>query len=266
MKVVHLSDLHIGLGTVMGSNPVEHLRSVLTHVTQFHADASRYVITGDLVDRGDEQSYRLLRTLLEEFGLTGHRSPKLLIGNHDARPQFLSVFPETPCDDNGFIQSVDETEQGWFVYLDTHQPDTDAGHYCAQRFEWLDGVLDRATAQKQAVWLFMHHNPVPVHVVSSDNVGLTQSAQFKALIAKYSSTIRHVFFGHCHFTLSGSVHGVPLAAPRSIHESLWPYLEGQVARFAAAPLERNYNVCFIESDTTIIHTVDFEKFGCIRFI
>lgn len=250
----------------MGSNPVEHLRSVLTHVTRFHSDATRYVITGDLVDRGDEESYRLLRSLLEAFGLTEHLAPKLLIGNHDARPEFLSVFPETPCDDNGFIQSVDETELGWFVYLDTHQPGTNAGHYCAQRFRWLEGVLEKAATRTHAVWLFMHHNPVPVHVVSSDSIGLTQSGQFKALIAEHASTIRHIFFGHCHFTLSGTVHGVPLAAPRSIHESLWPYLEGREARFATGPLERNYNVCFIESDSTIIHTVDFEKHGCIRFL
>ena len=266
MKVIHLSDLHIGIGSVMGSNPVEHLRSVFSHVTRFHADASRYIITGDLVDQGDEESYRLLRTLLEEYGLTGHRAPRLLIGNHDARSQFVSVFPETPCDENGFIQSVDETEQGWFVYLDTHQPGSDAGHYCAQRFRWLESVLERATARKQAVWLFMHHNPVPVHVTSSDQIGLTQSAQFKALIAEHSSIIRHIFFGHCHFTLSGTVHGVPLAAPRSVHESLWPYLEGQEARFATGPLERNYNVCFIETDTTIIHTVDYEKYENIRLL
>lgn len=266
MKVVHLSDLHLGIGSVMGSNPVEHLRSVLTHVTRFHADASRYVITGDLVDRGDAESYRLLRSLLEEFELTGHRAPRLLIGNHDARPQFRSVFPETSCDENGFVQSVDETEQGWFVYLDTHQPDLDAGYYCAQRFRWLEGVLESATAQNQHVWLFMHHNPVPVHVVSSDNIGLTQTTQFKALIAKHVSTIRHIFFGHCHFTLSGTLHGVPLAAPRSIHEALWPYLEGPETRFATGPLERNYNVCFIETDTTIIHTVDYEKYSRIRLL
>ncbi|ASJ73763.1 metallophosphoesterase [Granulosicoccus antarcticus] len=266
MKVVHLSDLHIGPGIVMGSNPVEHLRCVLTHVTKFHDDACRYVITGDLVDQGDEQSYRLLRALLEEFGLTGERAPRLLIGNHDARPQFLSVFPETPCDQNGFVQSVDETPLGWFVYLDTHQPGTDAGHYCTQRFEWLQGVLDRATAEKQPVWLFMHHNPVPVHVTSSDSIGLVQTAQFKQLIARYASTLRHIFFGHCHFTLSGTVQGVPLAAPRSIHESLWPYLEGEQARFATGPLERNYNVCFIEPDTTIIHTVDYEKYDRIRLL
>jgi 3',5'-cyclic AMP phosphodiesterase CpdA len=266
MKVVHLSDLHIGPELVMGSDPVVHLRSVLKHVSRYHEDAARYVITGDLVDRGDVESYRLLRSLLEEFGLTGQRAPRLLIGNHDSRPQFLSVFPETPCDDHGFVQSVDETPLGWFVYLDTHQPQTNAGHYCAWRFTWLESVLEKAVTERQPVWIFMHHNPVPVHVVSSDTIGLIQTDQFKALIGQYASAIRHIFFGHCHFTLSGTVHGVPLAAPRSTHEALWPYLDGREARFATGPLERNYNVCLIETDTTIIHTVDFEKQDLIRFL
>lgn len=266
MKVVHLSDLHVGPGLVMGSNPVDHLRKVLTHVTRFHADASRIVITGDLVDKGDEPSYRVLLAVLEEFGLTGTQAPRFLIGNHDARAPFLSVFPEVACDENGFVQSVDETELGLFVYLDTHQPGTDAGHYCVERFEWLEQVLQRAAADCQCVWLFMHHNPVPVHVASSDSIGLTQTDQFKALVGQYASVIRYIFFGHCHFTLSGTVHGVPLAAPRSVHEALWPYLEDKQARFATGPLERNYNVCFIESDNTIIHTVDYEKYERIRLL
>lgn len=266
MKILHLSDLHIGPAPVMGSDPVEHLRVALKHVMQHHVDAARIVITGDLVDRGDIESYLHLRELFEEHGLTGRLAPKLLIGNHDSRPAFRAAFPEVPCDGNGFVQSVDETVMGWFVYMDTHEPGSDAGHYCAPRFKWLEDVLQKAASSEQPAWLFMHHNPIPVHVASSDGIGLRQTKQFKSLIAAHRSTIRHIFFGHCHFTLSGTVHGVPLSAPRSTHEALWPYLEGPENRFVTGPLERNYNVCFLEPETSIVHTVDFDRYDDVQFL
>lgn len=266
MKIAHLSDLHISPHPVLGTDPVRHARSALDHLTRHHSDTVKVIITGDLTDRGDEESYHLLRQLFEEKALVDRFAPTLLIGNHDSRANFLSVFPETPCDEHGFVQSVDRTERGWFVYLDTHQPGSDAGHYCTDRFRWLQDVLASAESESQSVWLFMHHNPLPVHVSSSDRIGLKESHQFARLVAQYATTIRHIFFGHCHFTLSGVLHGVHFSAVRSTHESFWPCLDNAETRFATAPLGRHYNLCFIEPGSTVIHTVDFDLHDQVRFL
>ncbi len=42
-----------------------------------------------------------------------------------------------------------------------------------------------------------------------DQIRLLDDAAFRQLIARHKDRIRHVFFGHCHLPLAGSVAGVP---------------------------------------------------------
>lgn len=259
MKVIHLTDLHISPDWVMGCDPVAPCKAAFRHIMQFHSDADRVIVTGDLTDRGDSESYQKLRRLLEETGLNRENSLRLMLGNHDDRRVFQRSFPETPQDDNGFIQWCENTEFGYFVYLDTHEPNTGKGYLCEKRMAWLQSVLDNAKEQNKGAWLFMHHNPLPVHVASSDSIGLEDGPRFRALIKTFRDTVRHIAFGHCHFTLSGSLHGVPLSANRGTARALWPSIEKVQPRFALGPVERHYNVMLIDRESTIIHSVDFEQ-------
>ena len=137
MKLIHISDIHINPEPVCGLDPVENFRRCLAHVEVNHADADRVVITGDLTHHGREESYRLLAAMLEASSLKGDAAPRLLIGNHDNRKTYATVFPATPRDANGFIQWTEETPAGTFIYMDTNLPGTHAGHYCAARRAWL---------------------------------------------------------------------------------------------------------------------------------
>jgi len=258
MKVIHLTDLHISPDPVMNCDPVEPCIAAFRHIARFHADAERIIITGDLTDRGDIQSYLRLRQLLDDAGLQDERL-RLMLGNHDDREAFKTVFPSTPTDQNGFIQWSEKTDCGVFVYLDTHEPGTNTGDFCEQRALWLQNVLTEARRDNTPVWIFLHHNPVPVHVISADSVGLLNGSRFRALIGDYRDIIQHIAFGHCHFTLSGSLHGIALSANRGTARALWAGVEQPQARFATGPLERHYNVIFIDRESTIIHSVDFER-------
>ena len=42
-----------------------------------------------------------------------------MIGNHDDRDVFQTVFPDNPCDQNNFVQTSFETSEGIFLFLDT---------------------------------------------------------------------------------------------------------------------------------------------------
>lgn len=266
MKLVHLSDIHIHSDTILGSDPVEHFKAVLDHVSEYHADADKVVITGDLTHYGHSESYQQLKVLLHNSGLTESLSPRLLVGNHDNRDEFLSVFPDTACDSNGFVQSVEATDIGWFVYLDTLQAGTHAGHLCSQRMVWLEEVLFKARAAGTAVWLFMHHNPVQVHVQSADSIGLVQAAEFAGLLKRFDGVVRHIFFGHCHYTLSGRIHGASFSAPRSTNHPCWPDFENKDPRLGFGPLERNYNVCFLTEHDIVVHSIDFQRHRDVRYM
>ena len=197
--------------------------------------------------------------MLAGSSLRGKAEPRLMIGNHDKRDVFVEHFHETPTDPNGFIQYVDETELGHFIYLDTVIDGKHPGEYCARRQEWLRDMLKNAQEKSQAAWLFMHHNPAKVHIPNADQYNILNEEDLRAILADYRDTIRHMFFGHCHYSLSGSMMGIPFSAPRSTSHPCWPEFSGDPKKAGYGPLDRNYNVCFLSKSDVIVHTIDFEK-------
>ena len=267
MKLVHISDIHIHAEPILDADPVENFAACLAHVKVFHGDADRIVITGDLTHHGAEESYLKLKAMIAASGLAGDQAPRLLIGNHDDREAFAGTFPEAIRDENGFIQWTEETPAGRFVYLDTVEAGTHAGRYGKARRDWLDGVLTRAGEAGERVYLFMHHNPLPVHVANADVIGmLDDEAPFRTLLARHRAPIEHVFFGHCHYTLSGSVAGIPFSAPRSTNHPCWPEFSGDPKRVGYGVQTPNYNVCFLTEAGTVVHAIDYLLEDGVRWL
>ncbi len=71
MKFIHLSDLHlVPAGQLLfGVSPLERFKFCIADIMRNHADAAFCVITGDLTESGDIESYRLLRQVLDGFPL-----------------------------------------------------------------------------------------------------------------------------------------------------------------------------------------------------
>jgi len=66
--------------------------------------------------------------------LTTVRTPKVtLIGNHDDRHIDLAAFPDAEKDEQGFVQTVRDTDAGRLVFLDTAETGYANGHFCASR-------------------------------------------------------------------------------------------------------------------------------------
>jgi 3',5'-cyclic AMP phosphodiesterase CpdA len=265
MKLVHISDIHIDPNPILGIDPVANFRACLGHVAAHHADADRIVITGDLTHHGAAESYEMLRSILDDSPLEGARAPRLLIGNHDRRDAFRKVFPEAVTDGNGHVQWAEEVGDALFVYLDTAEEGTHAGHYGPDRRSWLSSVLDGARRSARPVYLFMHHNPTAVHVANADVIGLVHEEEFQALVASYAEIVRHIFFGHCHFTLSGTMRGIPFSAPRSTCHTCWPDFSGIANRMGYGDLVPNYNVCMLGDSSSVIHSIDFLDADKVRW-
>jgi Icc protein len=265
MKLVHISDIHINPEPILGIDPVANFKACLGHIAEFHADADRIVITGDLTHHGLRESYVRLKDILATYPLQGQLEPRLLVGNHDDRDTFRSVFPGAASDPNGYVQWVEDVPVGRFIYLDTAEKGTHAGHYGETRLAWLKTELQRAAHEGVGAWLFMHHNPTGVHVANADRIGIVQEAQFQALLGEYKRVVRHIFFGHCHFTLSGAIHGISFSAPRSTCHACWPDFSGIAGRMGYGDLVPNYNVCIISERSILVHSIDFLDQGKVQW-
>ena len=169
---------------------------------------------------------------------------------------FKQIFSKTPIDKNGFIQYFEDIDDKRFIFLDTNLPKTDQGYYCEKRQKWLVDILENS--KDKFIYIFMHHNPLPLGYLSSDKIGLQQREEFKLIINRYREIIKHIFFGHQHITTSGSYLNIPFSAPRSTWNPLIPNFSKNY-RLGTANTDPNYNIILIKDDSLIVHTEDFLK-------
>ena len=252
-----MTDIHLTTPgqTIGGRDPNANFVRALEHAMQRHADAEALFITGDLSDWGDAADYQLLKAQIADLPLPVH----LCIGNHDDRPTLLEAFPELEGD-RGFVQAVVPLSLGHAITLDTWGPESHAGHFCEGRADWLARQL---TALPGPLWLFMHHNPVPLGIAPMDRIMLLDSARFAETVAPHRDKIAHIFHGHCHLPLSGSLRGIPFSAPRGTNHAGWPDFSAK-RLLSAADLAEAYAVIFAEPSHTMVHMVEFGYDGEVR--
>ena len=256
MKLIQLSDIHLTTAgaTIGGRDPRRNFERALAHALRDHHDAELMAITGDLSDWGDRDDYVWLKSILDAFPIP----TRLCIGNHDRRDVFLGVFPDHG--ESGFVQSVQDTSAGRCLFLDTVEPQTHAGRYCDARQAWLEQQL---LDHPGPFLLFMHHNPIPTHLGPMDQIGLLDGAAFRQIVGRHRDRIRHIFFGHCHLPLAGSVAGVPTTSLRGTNHASYP-LFSETRLLCRSDLPEAYGVAFVGDDYVTVHMVEFGYTGDIR--
>ncbi len=252
MKLIHISDIHIHTEPILGNDPVANFKACMDHISRTNGDADLVIISGDLTHHGKASAYAALKKLLQNWTF----SPLLMMGNHDNRENFLTAFPETETDRDGYIQYVRDTPAGRFLVLDTAEAGTHAGHFDIKRQSWLLEQLAKALNDGERVYLVMHHNPTEVGIANADNIGLRDGVAFRQILTEFRDNIEHIFFGHCHYVLSGSVCGIAFSAPCSTSHPCVPDFSG-LDRMGYGDLSPTYNVCLLNEHSTVIHSIDF---------
>ncbi len=79
MKIAHISDLHIDYFRKKANN-INSYR-LLEYITSNNYD--HVIISGDITENADSESFLLARSLLKKFGLLDPQKLTLTIGNHD---------------------------------------------------------------------------------------------------------------------------------------------------------------------------------------
>ena len=256
MKIIHLSDTHINQEILYNIDAQYRFKLALEHIKNNHKDADNFIITGDLTHCGNDESYKIFIKILSNARLPDHLYPKLIIGNHDNRENFKKNFPHVKTDTNGFVQYIEKNEDKAFIFLDTNLADTDAGHLCEKRQQWLKDSLKKE--QNNKIYIFMHHNPLAIGHNDSDDIGLVQREDLKKILLQYQRSIQHIFFGHQHVTSSGKYLGITFSSPRSTWNPLVPNFLNRY-RLGTANTDPNYNIILLKEDSLIVHSEDFLK-------
>lgn len=200
MKIIQITDTHLMPSGVVvnGVDPEQQLRAAVADIVERHADADLLVMTGDLGNHGDPQAYALLRDILAPVPFP----VRLLLGNHDDRPNFIEAFPEQPLDANGYVQSHLDTRFGRLLFLDSHEAGVIGGIYGDDRLAWLSSAL--AEGGDQPVTVFVHHPPIEVGIAHFDAIGMHDDGALMRVLGQHPAGIRHIVFGHIHVPLAGT--------------------------------------------------------------
>lgn len=255
MKILQITDTHfVPKGTLLhGLDPRARLDACIDDINAHHADATHCFITGDLAHAGHVDAYENLRESLSRLVVPYH----LLVGNHDIRPNMLSVFPDTPVDGDGFMQSVLDTAAGRCILLDTVLTSAGKGEhwgeFCERRAAWLTARL--AEAGDGPVYLFLHHPPFDISLPSLDNIRLRDADPLTQAVAG-ATNIRHLFFGHVHRPVFGSWLGIPFSILRGTnHQVAFDF-----ATVTPVPKSHEppaYGVIFLGPDSVVVHSHDY---------
>jgi 3',5'-cyclic AMP phosphodiesterase CpdA len=204
MIIAQITDIHLGFDQ---GNPDEINRQRLDRTLATLAEASCapeiILATGDLTEHGDRRSYEALRDAFAQLPVPIWP----ILGNHDQRANFLTVFPDVPTVD-GFVQYAVELDGLRLLMLDTLEEGRHGGGFCEIRAAWLAGAL--AARPSVPTIIVMHHPPVPVGIAWMDpRADEDWILRFKAAIAGHRQ-IRAIFCGHLHRPVVAPVEGVTL--------------------------------------------------------
>ena len=154
MLIAQITDIHIGFDP---DNPAEYNRKRLDEVLDVLIEGPNrpdlLLATGDLTDRGDDDSYRRLANAFSRCPFPVWPS----VGNHDLRDNFHARFPGFD-DGNGFVQYAIDLPELRLMTIDTLEEGRHGGAFCERRAAWLDAEL--AKAPTKPTYIVMHHPPV----------------------------------------------------------------------------------------------------------
>jgi 3',5'-cyclic-AMP phosphodiesterase len=247
MKIIHVSDVHfVPPGQrLLGFDPEARLREVVASVNLDHPDADLCVISGDLTDRGDVESYAFLRDALHNLTVPC----RLMLGNHDRRAAFAKVFPEHIHSADGFVQTYHRGDEADLLLLDTlDEADPASGLLCEARLGWTGRALE--AARERPVVVFAHHPPFRIGMPWFDGMLLRNGCDLMTLLAQHSQ-VAHLAFGHVHLDMSGIYRGLSFSATRgTAHKIAFSQTREEAVYVDAGP---SYDILLATADGVVVH-------------
>jgi len=214
-RFVHITDLHVSHPDSgdpgLHSDTPARLKRVVEIVNAMEARPDFLIASGDLTNRGDEESYRLVKSTLAALEV-----PTILaLGNHDKRPGFHEVFGEGPSDRPYYHQAVIAGLH--VITLDTSIPDRVSGRICDEQFDFLKQAL--AAEPDAPKLLVMHHPPrVDPDGLPWGSIDMASTERLGEMIA--GRPVIGILSGHIHINQVNHWHGVPILVASGQHSTV----------------------------------------------
>lgn len=212
MIIAQMTDIHIGFEP--DARPEElnrrRFRATLDRLLAQPNAPDMLICSGDITDRGDEDSFRKTAALLDECPFPAH----VMVGNHDSREGLLNAFPDTLHEDDGFIQTAFEKDGLLIVLLDTLEQGRHGGGFCEKRRAWLRAKLE-ANRDIPTV-IFMHHPPVVSGIGWMDPRPDEEWILNFAAALEGMDQVQAIHCGHLHRPINTQFCGIPLSVTPSV--------------------------------------------------
>ncbi len=217
---IHLTDPHVCAdpkdATSKGIDTVATLDAVIARIRAIEPAPDFVLMSGDITDHGDAESYRLVRGRMEGLGL-----PVLYaLGNHDKRPGFYDGMLDRRTDvDAPYCH--DRVEAGiHVVVLDTSVPGKVSGALGDDQFAFLDAALARHPGLPKIV--MMHHGPriVDDSPFAWESISGAETGRLRRALE--GRGVAGLFTGHIHHDRVSSWYGVPVIVGNGLHDFIDP--------------------------------------------
>lgn len=211
MLIAQMTDIHIGFDP--DAKPEElnrtRFRVTLDRLLQSPNPIDMMVLSGDLTDHGDRESFEKTAALLSVCPFPLYP----MVGNHDTREELLGAFPET-ASNGGFVHYAIEQDGLRIIMLDTLEPGRHGGAFCEARAAWLAGEL--AAHPDTPTLIFMHHPPVVA------GIGWMDPGADEGWMVRFGDTVQGhsqilaIHCGHLHRPIHTTFRGIPLSVTPSV--------------------------------------------------
>jgi Icc protein len=219
MLIAQLSDLHIRPRGELASRIIDTnmlVERALLTLAAMRPVPDVVVISGDIIESGRPEEYRMAVTLLRRY-LT---MPVFVVpGNHDRRENFRTGLADMPgvTSDEPFVQYVVEDYPIRLVMLDSVVAEAGHGLLDGGRLDFLDRSL--SAAPDRPTILVLHHPPMLTGSVGMDRIHLRDTAALGEVLARHNQ-VERILTGHHHRAVVGRLGGaIVLVTPAVVHQS-----------------------------------------------
>lgn len=210
--IAQLTDIHIGFepGDVDEFN-VQRFRAVLERLFAGPHRPDLLVLSGDITDRGDAESYATVAAMLADCPC-----PVLpMVGNHDSRAALRAAFSQVMPSDGDFLHTAVDLPLGLRVIaLDTLENGRHGGAFCETRARWLAERL--AEAPDRPTLIFLHHPPIVSGIDWMDPSPQEGWIARLAAVVEGQRQVLALHCGHLHRVIATHFAGIPLGVTPSV--------------------------------------------------
>jgi len=196
MLIAQLSDPHVRPEGMLYQDVVDSNAMFAAAIAQVNALDPRpdlVLLSGDLVDKGTADEYRMLRRLLAALAM-----PALVIpGNHDERAAFRAAFADHPYlpGEGPLHYAVGDRGPLRIVALDVTVPGLHHGEVDERAALWLDETL--AAEPRRPTIVMMHQPPFESGVPYLDAYLCRDGGRLAHVISRHGQ-VERIVCGHVH--------------------------------------------------------------------